>query len=240
MAHADCKRLKTAIRRCHTENCDSLDEILNGDPIVCKGRQTCQHPICVALIYSNNALQRLVDSGWYDLNYIFRRSEDSRPVDLMRSSIFNKNVFAVKLFLERGYKIVIDWAHASLLDLTQEKTYYNEGKYEEEDRKAMHEIAHVLLDHGVLDHEKGDHTRFLFAATLNDDVVTHLLDAGVCPFTQPSDQEIGDCYYDYIRQKMRKTQAPQRADLVKICNHIQIGQSLFSHVLHRRLDGKIN
>ena len=228
------------MRRGLKDDYDLLDKVLKGPPIVCKHKSVL-HPICRALSGCPGVLQRLVDSGWYDLNNIFRShtssSSSSGPVNLIRSSILLKNAFAVKLFLERGYKIESE--ACSLIDLTQERIHYYEPEEEEKINKIMSEITHILLDHGVLDHEKGDLTRFLFASD-DPSVIMHLIDLGVCPFTQSSDPEMGMCYYDYLRRKVHNNPIVQCRDAVRVFNHIQVTQTVFAHVLHRRLDGQIH
>ncbi len=68
----------------------------------------------------------------------------------------------------------------------------------------------------------------------------HLIDLGVCPFTQSSDPEVGMCYYDYLRHNIHNNPGFREERIIKIFNHIQVTQTVFAHVLHRRLDGQIH
>lgn len=218
----------------HGEN-DKVASMLEGPVIEAIEGET--HPIAAAIdSHNDKGLELLVNSGWYDI------SKKITWFHLPLSYAVNKaNVFAVSFLLENGHATIEKDTILSVVCEIADEDYLVDDcdhvndcdeYYDCKKVVALIEILHILLKHGGLDQEK-DLVYTLWDTTNNDQidyrVVIPLLEAGVSPFLQQPRSTV--TFYSYVRYKSTYSSSASR-----IVGHIRKHQTLYTTVLHQRLD----
>jgi len=195
------------------------------------------HPIVAAIDSCNNkGLELLVNSGRYDISKNVTRFHLPLIYAVNRA-----NVFAVSFLLENGHAAIEEDMILSVVCqiadedyLVDDYDYVDNGCGYDVGKKvaALIEILRILLKHGGLDQEK-DLVYTLWDTTNNDQiddrVVIPLLEAGVSPFLQHPSSLV--TFYSYVRYKGTYSSSASR-----IVGHIRKHQTLYTTVLHQRLD----